>query len=111
MTYLELYEQANYELEHSLITLGEYEKRIKPLEEEVRQTGHWIKDEEMSIMFDIWVCSECGSGGGKHFKYYPCCGAKMEGEDKLTCDRNICLKNEYNNIGCEDCVVTKGENK
>lgn len=30
-------------------------------------------------------------------------------DDKLTCDRNICLKNEYNNIGCEDCVVTKND--
>ena len=25
------------------------------------------------------------------------------------CDRNICLKNEYNNIGCEDCEVTKSQ--
>ena len=35
----------------------------------------------------------------------------LKGENKLTCDRNICLKNEYNNIGCEDCIVMKGENK
>lgn len=34
---------------------------------------------------------------------------ELKGENKLTCDRNICLKNEYSNIGCEDCVVTKGE--
>ena len=25
------------------------------------------------------------------------------------CDRNICLKNEYNNIGCEDCEVTESQ--
>lgn len=25
------------------------------------------------------------------------------------CDRNICLQNEYNNIGCENCIVNKGE--
>lgn len=25
------------------------------------------------------------------------------------CDRNICLKNEYNNVGCEDCEVTKSQ--
>lgn len=37
--------------------------------------------------------------------------SELKGEDKLTCDRNICLRNEYNNIGCEDCVVMKGENK
>ena len=36
--------------------------------------------------------------------------AELKEKDKPTCDRNICLKNEYNNIGCEDCVVTKGEN-
>ena len=36
---------------------------------------------------------------------------ELKGENKLTCDRNICLKNEYNNIGCEDCVVTRGDNK
>lgn len=34
---------------------------------------------------------------------------ELKGKNKLTCDRNICLKNEYSNIGCEDCVVTKGE--
>ena len=37
--------------------------------------------------------------------------ANQKSEDKLTCDRNICLNNEYNNIGCEDCVVTKGDDK
>lgn len=47
---------------------------------EKQKTGHWVKDEEMSIMFDIWICSECGSGGDKHFKYCACCGAKMKGE-------------------------------
>lgn len=31
-------------------------------------------------------------------------------DNEQSCDRNICLQNEYNNIGCEDCVVTKGEN-
>ena len=25
------------------------------------------------------------------------------------CDRSICLKNEYNNVGCEDCEVTKSQ--
>ena len=30
-------------------------------------------------------------------------------KEKLYCDRNICLLNEYNNIGCEDCKVNKGE--
>ena len=25
------------------------------------------------------------------------------------CDRNICLKNEYNGIGCDECEVTKSQ--
>lgn len=24
----------------------------------------------------------------------------------LSCDRDICLTNEYNNIGCEECQIT-----
>ncbi len=29
--------------------------------------------------------------------------------EKPMCDRNICLSNEYNGIGCEECVVNKAE--
>ena len=25
------------------------------------------------------------------------------------CDRNICIKNEYNGIGCDECEVTKSQ--
>lgn len=35
MTYLELYENALRDLEHSKITLGEFEERIKPLKEPI----------------------------------------------------------------------------
>lgn len=31
---------------------------------------------------------------------------KSEIEPK-TCDRNICIRNEYNGIGCDECEVTK----
>lgn len=31
---------------------------------------------------------------------------EQQGEKKY-CDRNLCLKNEYNGIGCEDCDVMK----
>lgn len=27
----------------------------------------------------------------------------------IYCDRNICLRNEYNNIGCDECEVTKSQ--
>lgn len=29
--------------------------------------------------------------------------------DKPMCDRNICLSNEYNGIGCDECIVNKAE--
>ena len=32
----------------------------------------------------------------------------LEQEPKY-CDRNICLRNEYNNIGCDECEVTKSQ--
>ena len=25
------------------------------------------------------------------------------------CDRNICIKNEYNGIGCDECEITKSQ--
>lgn len=91
MTYLELYKQADYELEHSLITLGEYEKRIKPLEEEVRQTGHWIEMNTNPDGTHNIYCSNCNiyqkfKGHANSYnartklKYCPNCGVKMEGE-------------------------------
>lgn len=30
-----------------------------------------------------------------------------EPTDKPVCDRNICVSNEYNGIGCDECVVNK----
>lgn len=32
----------------------------------------------------------------------------LEQEPKY-CDRNICIKNEYNGISCEECEVTKSQ--
>ena len=31
----------------------------------------------------------------------------QEPTDKPMCDRNICVSNEYNGIGCDECVVNK----
>lgn len=31
----------------------------------------------------------------------------QEPTEKPMCDRNICLSNEYNGIGCDECVVNK----
>ncbi len=30
-------------------------------------------------------------------------------QEPACCDRNICLKNEYNGIGCDECEVTKSQ--
>lgn len=44
-----------------------------------RPQGEWVKDEEHSIVFDIFKCSLCGGGGHTHFRFCPNCGAKMKG--------------------------------
>lgn len=33
----------------------------------------------------------------------------FEKQDPKYCDRNICVKNEYNNISCDECEVTKSQ--
>ena len=30
-------------------------------------------------------------------------------QEPAYCDRNICLRNEYNGIGCDECEVTKSQ--
>ena len=32
-----------------------------------------------------------------------------EEQDPKYCDRNICVSNEYNGIGCNECEVTKSQ--
>ena len=46
--------------------------------------GTWLPDKTMGV---YWVCSCCGfpseaSGAFKIYKYFPNCGAKMDGEEK-----------------------------
>ena len=41
-------------------------------------------------------------------KYWDMAIKALEQEPKY-CDRNICLKNEYNGIGCDECEVTKSQ--
>ena len=78
MTYLELYEDALRKLHNSLITLGEFEMMVKPLNREVEaepKTGHWI-DEETN-----YLCSKCHRGCWVNSDYCPWCGADMRGEE------------------------------
>ena len=28
-------------------------------------------------------------------------------DDKIYCDRNLCTQNDYNGIGCDECIVNK----
>ena len=32
---------------------------------------------------------------------------KADKKREVSCDRNICVSNEYNGIGCDECVVNK----
>ena len=36
-------------------------------------------------------------------------GIKALEQEPAYCDRNICLKNEYTDIGCDECEVTKSQ--
>ena len=35
--------------------------------------------------------------------------ASVNPQEPKYCDRNICIKNEYNGIGCDECEVTKSQ--
>lgn len=87
MNYLELYDQAMRDLDHDRISFDEFEKRIKPLKEEVRPTGHWVKQIEDNHDGDKYMCSCCGEiirvklvMGVPQYITCPMCGAKMESE-------------------------------
>ena len=110
--------QNLYESVREGIPLDDFLKRRKePIDESVVES--YLKEENLCASCTNVSC-EFQSGikrSGCAFYMSPRlesdnCGnyvSELKGENKLTCDRNICLKNEYNNIGCEDCVVTKGE--
>lgn len=63
--------------EEALYKVVKNEPSVQP----TQRTGKWMKNEELSIFFDIYKCSICGGGGALHFKYCPNCGAKMEEDD------------------------------
>ena len=47
-----------------------------------RPQGEWERDDEHSITFDLFKCSQCGFWGHTHFRFCPNCGAGMRGGDK-----------------------------
>ena len=95
MTYKELFLKATRLLEHSQITLGEYEEMTKPLDREVEpptRKGKWLRMSDLSeqeddrykcsrcgnvihyknkmdlYTFNSW-CGRCGSDNGEHINY------------------------------------------
>ena len=89
MTYREIYERALWDLEHNNITLGEFDERIKPLNQEVKKTGHWIEMNANPDGTHNIYCSNCNiyqkfKGHANSYnartklKYCPNCGARMK---------------------------------
>lgn len=85
MTYKELYDDAIRQLESGKITVGEFDKRVEPLNAEVRKNGKWIIEKwEPQDIYEHALCSECGTYWSdpilvESFDYCPTCGAKMKG--------------------------------
>lgn len=83
MTYLELYEDALRKLHNSLITLGEFELMVKPLNREVEtepKTWEWIEYSD-NYGHSSYFCSRCGTQEYKPSGFCPNCGADMRKEE------------------------------
>ena len=76
MNAVKIYENAKWKLEHNEITLGEFEKEIKPLEDvvEVKHSG-WTYFSPFS-----YKCMTCLAISSHLFDFCPYCGADMRGE-------------------------------
>ena len=63
MTYRELYERALWDLEHNNITLGEFDDRVKPLNQEPTSVVEELEkirseiEEKQSKYTDRWIMS------------------------------------------------------
>ena len=92
MTYRELYEKAEWQLEKGKITIGEFDEMTKPLNEEIRPHGEWE-----FIGENLFMCTKCGYIADANYlekwkahtfdsnfpDFCPNCGADMrEGETR-----------------------------
>lgn len=101
MTYIELLRYAKRKLDNNEITLGEYEKLIKPLREEIRENvhGEW-KDRNGSVIYPFWERYECSVCGryAHNSNFCPNCGCRCgygyDGERRLN-------EKIFNNSGCD----------
>ena len=83
---------------HDLTNLYERIKQL-PSVQPKQKTGRWILDEDKSLMFNIYKCSNCENIGARESKYCPNCGAKMV---EPTCDN--CKYNTASFMPCNACV-------
>ena len=79
MTYYELFTKAENLLIHNKISLGEYDKMVQPLNEEVRKAGHWIRDGHHIRCSECseYICDKDREGDTIPQNFCPNCGAKM----------------------------------
>ena len=82
MTYYELFTKAENLLIHNKISLGEYDKMVQPLNEEVRKEGHWIRDGHHIRCSECseYICDTDREGDTIPQNFCPNCGSKMKGE-------------------------------
>jgi hypothetical protein len=86
MTYRELLYKAQRLIGNNEITLGEYDEMTKPLNEEVRQVGEWIRkpirNDKGGCIGAEMICSCCYKDNrhDEYMDFCPNCGAKMKGE-------------------------------
>ena len=88
MAYRGLLYKAQRLINRNEITLGEYDEMTKPLDEEVRKVGKWIKVSETELGIG-YQCSECGrfilteSINRRKLEDFPYChcGAEMRGSE------------------------------
>lgn len=84
MNAYEIIKQANYDIDHNIITLGEWEKRIEPTKN-VKPIvyGEW---EYIHDTFSKRKCKECGYTevivDGMADNFCPKCGANMRNESE-----------------------------
>lgn len=90
---VKVYERELHNLERGYITLGEFDKRIEPLQHLYydRPEGEWIIERKNQGGYTsggnaVKSCSNCGwiYGASRiipHYKFCPMCGAKMKGAD------------------------------
>lgn len=81
MNAVEIYEKASWDLEHSKITLGEFEERIKPLYD-VEPVRHSVWRVASADPDKEYECMNCKKAVGWKYLYCPNCGARMDRKEQ-----------------------------